>query len=167
MPFRIQRVPRGLNELLSIFGGNTPNELEDRVRASLDVLQMYGIQQRQTFTASNAALAEATDVSNTPSTNWIVLFQASITITKTATMTALNASIGIRYNGNVNEEETLAASANLGPFGATETGLVTLNYVAPYPRLLPPRTQFVGRMGILGTDATASVFIGANYGVLG
>lgn len=41
MPFRIQRVPRGLNQLLKIFGGETPIELEDRVRGTIDLGKYY------------------------------------------------------------------------------------------------------------------------------
>lgn len=42
MPFRIQRTPIGLNAFFRFFGGETPTELEDRVRGSVDLTDMYG-----------------------------------------------------------------------------------------------------------------------------
>lgn len=165
MPFRIQRVPVGLLNLLSIAGGATPTELEDRVRSTLDLLQFYGVQQRQTFSANDPAAAEGTGVNLVLPNAWGVLFAASVTIIKTATMTALRGAVAIRYNGDVNQEEGLA-SEELGPFGATETGAVSVIPLLPYPRLLPPNTRILGRASIIGTDATCNLTVGANFGVL-
>lgn len=81
MPNKIQRVPRGLAELLSTFGGQTPIELEDRVRAQIDSLQFYGLSQR-TFASANSGGPAASSLT-TPqavvipsSTSWSVLFAA-------------------------------------------------------------------------------------------
>lgn len=166
MPFRIQRVPRGLNELLNIFGGGTPTELEDRVRSTLDTLQCYGMQQRQVFGANNAALAENGSIVFVPSTvQWMMLFGVTVTVIKTATATALRAASFIRYNADLNQEAALA-SDDLGPFGATETGAATVVFRCPFPLLLPPNTSIGARLQILGTDATANVTIGADFGLL-
>jgi hypothetical protein len=167
MPQKIQRVPRGLNDLLSISGGTTPVELEDRVRSTLELIQFYGLQQRAVFAGNNPAVAENVGVVVTPSVGaWIVLFGASATIIKTATMTALRASISYRLAGDVNQEPALA-SEELGPFGATETGAVSVVFRAPFPLILPPNTVFVARAQIIGTDATANVTVGVEAGILG
>ena len=165
MPFRIQRVPRGLNELLSIFGGATPTELEDRVRTILDALQMYGLSQRQVLTASNAALTEGTALGIAFSaTQWSVLFGAELQIAKTGTMTALRGSIRLQRTSS--SSVTIAAE-ELGPFGATETGTVRLPFWAPYPILVPPNSFLFGRADIIGTDANCNATIAAEFGLVG
>jgi len=167
VPFRIQRVPRGLNELLSIFGGSTPTELEDRVQATLDLLQMYGLTQEQVRGANNPAEVENGTVGFVLSTTqWTVLFDLTATFIKTATMTALRASCGIRISSDVSQEVTLG-SDQLGPFGATETGAAMLIPALPYPRLLAPNTLVWGRPNIIGTDANVNITVGAHFGVVG
>lgn len=166
MPFVIQRVSRGLNELLSLFGGQTPRELEDRVRGTVELLQFYGTQQRRVVTGSNGALAEATATTLVLSTSWCILFGCAITAVKTATMTALRLDLAIRYNSDASQEAGLASMEG-GPFGATETGNVSLIFRAPYPMILPPNTALTVRLPIIGTDATAAVVFGADLGILG
>jgi len=167
VPFRIQRVPRGLNELLSIFGGQTPVELEDRVRGTLDLLQLYGLSQERVQGLNSAALAENTNLAFALSnTQWTVLFDATVTVIKTATVTAIRASVSVRLNADPNQEYALA-SESLGPFGATETGAATVVARLSYPRLCPPGSLIVGRLDILGTDANANVTVGAHFGTVG
>lgn len=167
MAFRIQRVPRGLNELMSIFGGATPQELEDRVRGTVDLLQMYGLNQERVQGLNNAALAENTNIAFAMSnTQWTVLFDASMTVIKTATVTAIRAVVSVRLNSDPNQEYALA-SESLGPFGATETGAASCIARLSYPRLCPPGSLIVGRLDILGTDATANCTVGAHFGVVG
>lgn len=166
MPFQIQRVPRGLNELLSIFGGGTPHELEDRVRVSLEALQFYGAMQRRVVSNADAAMAEGSQVVVIPSTtNWFVLFGATAQCTKTATMTALSLALTVALNNQSTQEFGLAFT-EFQRFGATETGLVDVTHVCPYPLVLPPNTAISARLRILGTDATASTSITAHVGVL-
>lgn len=166
MPFKIQRVPRGLNDLLAIFGGGTPVELEDRVRGSLDFLQFYGLTQQQFPNSANAALAEAGVVSIlVPSNQVWVLFSVNGVITKTATMTAAEFSIGIGIT--LGASSGIFSSGSLAPFGATETGVVQRGFCLPYPRILLPGSQIFLSLSILGTDATANVGLNACVGVLG
>lgn len=166
MPLKIQRVPRGLIELLNMSGGETPRELEDRVRATLDLLQVYGLMQRRIFSANNAAAAEGTAVQVIPSsTQWTILFDLGCTIIKTATVTALRAAVEISLNNDVNQVIGLE-SAELGPFGATETGAAGFAHNCPYPRILPPNTAFQARPNIIGTDATCNISVFAHVGVL-
>jgi len=167
VPFRIQRPARGLNDLLSIFGGGTPSELEDRVRGTIELVQFYALNQRQVATTSNGALVEGNALVLVPSASqWVVLFDLTCTIVKTATMTALRGATFIRYNNDQNQEAAIA-SEELGPFGATETGAVTVTGGLYYPRLLPPGSAVGCRCQIIGTDANASVILGANFGVVG
>jgi hypothetical protein len=94
VPFKIQRVPRGLQNLLSTSGGNTPVDLEDRVQASLDLLQFYGATQLNSAFDS-AVIVEGGSVSMTLNTTpasvptpWVLLYALWATVLKTATMTA-------------------------------------------------------------------------------
>lgn len=165
MPFRIQRVPRGLGDLLSIFGGVTPTELEDRARLTLESLQMYGTTQLQSIFGNSAAAAEGSLISLPLNADrWTVLFCAWGAIQKTATMTALRASVVLNRR---TQYSPLLFTSDLGPFGATETGTVNLGGFLPYPLLCPPGS-FVGCVAnVIGTDATANVSIFAEYGTLG
>ncbi|HZN25342.1 MAG TPA: hypothetical protein VFB75_14040 [Burkholderiales bacterium] len=168
MPFSIQRVPQGLLNLLNIKGGKTPIELEDRVRCALEMLQMYGLQQVQRLTASGATAEGASQAIVLSTTNWTVLFGASVSFSKTATMTALWGSILLfRGGGPVGTAGLVLASGPGGPFGATETGTVQIPWIAPYPWLCPPNTSINGTPQIIGTDATCTTVISCEIGVLG
>ena len=161
---KIQRVPRGLNELLSIVGGQTPAELEQRTRLTLESIQFYGTQQLQSGFANNAAAAEAAAVNLTlhPSA-WTVLFGAQGAILKTGTMTALRGEVGIVRRTQFG---VMLFAEELGPFGATETGTVSWGGYLPYPLLCPPGTIVNARASVIGTDATANVSVFAEFGVL-
>lgn len=167
MPFGIQRVARGVMELLSLQGGEGPKSLEDQVKATLDLLQFYGLQQLQTITANNAALAEGGFVSVIPSSrNWTVLFTAVSSVNITATMTALDHVIVLQRNGPAATTSPIAHRARTN-FGATVTGFDHLPVIFPYPMLLPPNTQISASPSIIGTDATADVTIRCEIGSLG
>lgn len=167
MPFKIDRVPQGLLNLLATRGGGTPAELEDRLRSTIDVLQMYALQQVQRFSGANAALAEnvATGVVLS-ATNWAIIFSAAGSITKTATMTALRAGILLRPNGDQSLQH-LVASAELGPFGATETGATSVIWEPAYPRVVPPATAVLIIPQIIGTDANCAASVEVFAGLLG
>lgn len=166
MPFKISRVPRGLVDLLSAFGGVTPPELEDRIRAVVELVQFYGMQHLTVQSANNAAAAKGVGVVITPSTtNWAVLFMATTSIVKTATVTALSGQVFIRRSSGL--FNMCVAERALGPFGAAETGVAAVPFIPPYPMLLPPGSTITGVANILGTDATANVIVGAEFGLLG
>src|SRR5262245_53194925 len=121
----IQRVPRGLSNLLSIFGGRQPEGLSDELVGSLELLQFYALMQRTTLTAQDGALAEGGTVTVNLGANWVVLLSASAAVVKTATMTALELSVAV----NRGPAGPPYASRNFAPFGATETGTVNLPFV--------------------------------------
>lgn len=161
--FKIQRVPRGLNELLSIQGGATPVALLEHVHGVIDLLPLYGLSQLQVQTANNAALAENGNVAVVvPNNQWWILFNCHGTFVKTATATALRGDIELVIGGN----RIQTRSEELGPFGATETGNCRVCYEPSQPRLLPPASEVRAVLAILGTDATANVSINAMVGVL-
>lgn len=166
----VQRVPQGLLDVLSIKGVDfLPSELSRQVVPVLELLQYYGLQQQQVVFNNNPVLAEAgtvgtTNVVGDSANKWAILFGATATIGKTATMTAARISIVVQRNGS---NGLTVASEEMGPFGATETGAANLAWVAPYPLLLRPPWDIRAFLGILGTDATASVSIVAELGLLG
>lgn len=153
--------------MLSIFGGATPTELEDRVRPTIDLLQMYGLTQGQTKAANDPASPEnGTTGVVLSATQWTVVFAVTATVIKTATVTALRVSCGIRISADLTQEFALA-SESLDPFGATETGAATVVGRISYPILCPPGSLAIGRIQILGTDATANITVGAYFGTVG
>jgi len=169
VPFKIQRVPQGLLNLLSIFGGGTPVELEDRVRSTIDLTQFYALQQRRVLLNTDPALAENGSVVVAANTDpltrsWAVLFGASMGVIKTATMTAARVSVEMARGGQANSISL--ASGELSPFGATETGAAGVSFWAPYPILLVPPWSIFGRLQILGTDATANCTCVCEIGIL-
>lgn len=165
MPFQIQRLPTGLGQVLSTFGGHTPRHLEEGVHGSIELLQNYGLTQLQSGFASNAAAAEGTAVNVVLSaTSWTVLFGASVLVTKTGTMTALATILGLNRGTQFGQQ---LAAQEFTAFGATVTGNVVTPWRAPYPLLCPPGTIVNGQASIIGTDATANVNVFAEFGVLG
>jgi len=156
----IQRVARGLGQLLTIDGGQLPRTLLPDTRATIDTMQFYGLTQFQRLSNSNAAATEGSIFSFTVPDNvtW-VLFDFGLTIVKTATMTAAWMTFQIN--------STPIFGQSMGPFGATESGTIGAGASMPYPRILLPGTQVFGALNILGTDANANAGASINIGVLG
>lgn len=164
MAFKIQRVPRGLNELLSIAGGATPVELEERTRGTLELLQFYASTQLQAVSANNAAVVEAnTLLVKMSAERWTVLFSASATFVKTATVTALRGTISLNRRTPF---DAVLFTEELGPFGATETGGANFGGMLPYPLLCPPDSILRVTPNIIGTDANVNATIIAEFGLL-
>lgn len=171
MSEKIQRVPRGLLELLSIHGGLSTKMLRDDVGGVLEQLQFYGLMQRQTLEVQNAALTEANQVGlvtgpaavSAATRSWAVLFGASVHVLKTATQTALDVSLSITRGGGA---ALFVANKVFTPFGAGETGTSSFGWFAPYPLLMPPTWDVNALLGILAGDANANVTLRAEVGVL-
>lgn len=169
MPFNIQRVPRGLNDLLSAFGGATPTELEDRLRATVDCTQLYGLTQRQVITRTAAALPQNSFVSIAGQDpviveRWAVLYAATAIVVRTATMTALRFGVKVVRGGG---SASTFVHVDGSPFAATDLGTSEAPFVAPYPILLPPPWDIRGFLNTVGTDATVALTISCEVGVLG
>lgn len=165
MALTIQRVPRGIAELLSIFGGRAPTELAQLVNGCIDLTQFYGLTQWQIRANSNPALAEGSTIAlNVPPEEWWVVYSVTGLIAKTATMTALSTSLLI---GPDPGSLSAVASKDDTTFGATLAGASRIVWYAPYPRLVPPGSRISFALDILGTDATANCSLTASLGVLG
>lgn len=164
MPFKIQRVPRGLNDLLSIFGGATPTELEDRIAGNIDLLQFYGQTQLQTA-FQNAPAAVVGGGAGTPLSpdHWCVLFGCHGSVAKTAAMTAFSGTIAV--NRRTQFSPLVHTCLTLQPYGATEVGTVSFGGMLPYPLLCPPGTQVDFFVRILAGVANVNVSIFAEFGV--
>ena len=159
MPFRIQRTPRGLPNLLGLFGGNTPIELEDRIRGTLDLTQAYGAPVRTLLQGASGALTEGTAIGLGPpfsdqlaACQFYLLYGMSLSITQTATLTALSMSLWLA----IQPSGYAVASQEFTQFGATVTGAKKLSWYAPYPILLPSRFNPFGTVDIIGTDANVA-----------
>jgi len=159
MSQKIQRVPKGLADALSLAGSFAPASLMDEVRGTLELLQFFGQQQRSRFSNSGTPAEAVPVVLSVPNNQWWVLFAAATGATKTATMTALRVALFVNT--------IVVNSVEGGPFGATETGVVHCSFVPGYPLLLAPGGSILGSCPIIGTDATATVTIQCEVGVLG
>lgn len=164
MAEQIQRQPGGLAELLLTFGGVTPREIAPEVKGVLELLQFYGLGTRRIITASGAPVEGGALTVATPA-NWSVLFAAETNFTKTATLTALSVSLMVSRFPNISEAICVAA-AEYTAFGATATGGTRLPFVPPYAWLLPPLTNIFAVPDIIGTDATLTMGVRAEIGVL-
>lgn len=162
---RIQRVPRGLNELLSLAGGQTPTGLLAEVRPGLELLQLYGLNQLTVRTLNDPAAPETGTVGFTiDDRSWAILFHCELAVVGTASMTALSTVITL-------QRRTLTslaiATKEFTQFGATVTGFKRLAMQMPYPLVCPPGSRVFGGIDILGTDATCNATFTAEYGLLG
>ena len=166
MPFTIQRNPKSLGSLLSTFGGETPRVMADQVYAGVDLLQFYG-GQRQLAQINNGTLAQGQSLpagsSIMPPNVPFVLYGASLSITRTATMTNLGLSIWI----GIGNTGYAVASAEFQRFGATALGVAKLSWYAPYPIVLPAGTSVFSTLDMLGTDATANAGFSVDHCPLG
>lgn len=160
---QIQRVAGGIQNVLNLFGPPTFNELEANLQGTINLLQFYALAQRSMVSNANAALAEATALDIGPFSVWTLIMGVELRIVKTATVTALRASIAASRG---NTFQTLVAE-ELGPFGATETGIAKVVKWFDEPLICPPGTILRGLVDILGTDANCSATIQAEVGALG
>lgn len=165
MPGLVQRVPAGLLQVLnSVSQGENPRLLADDVQGVLELLQFYGLSQRQILQNQNAALTAGTPLGVNLPNSWCVFYGADIRIAKTATLTALRGSISLlRTSGS----SLVLASADLGPYGATQVGNASVPFWAPYPMLIPPGGVILSRADIIGTDASVNATLTVEVGVLG
>jgi len=162
---KIQRVPKGLLELLSLAGGQTPFLLDGIVHGQLELLQYYGLTQLQSVFVNNGAVAEGGTVQLNLPTAWCVLFGAELVVAKTATCTDLRG--GIRLNRGTGLSLTLREEPMMPFFVQAAVGTLTLGYVCPYPLLCPPGSIVIGQIALLEVDATCNATIAAEFGVLG
>lgn len=161
---KVQRVPEGLLQLLSLQGGRTPSEIENSIQGALDLLQFYGLTQLQTGGAGPTACAVGVGITFTPAPNaWSVLFAATGTAILTATMTTSWLFLGYqRRPGATMPIATGEVSAT-----AAVAGNQTLGAILPYPLLLPPGATLFLTPETIGVDATVTLVLQAEYGVLG
>lgn len=169
MPGLIQRVPPGLANVLGVYGAEQPNRLLDEVRATMDLLQFYALNQRQYRSSTDAAMAEGGSVGLTlspaQSNQWALLIGLDFGVLKTATMTALSTSL---LMGRPGTATLITVAANeFQRFGATETGYARVVYRPDTPVICPPGSTIFGAIDILGTDATCNGTITAEWGLLG
>jgi len=163
VPLAIQRVPRALSDLLSIFGGQTPQQLGDQVLGTVELLQFYGLNQQQFLNATDGALAIGGTVSLTVPANqyWVLLgAHAVITVPVGGTAARLNVNLG---NGS-----SFVALANEQITAGVVAGQdFRVPCVMPYPRILLPNYSIRAQLEHLAGAAAASVGITAQIGVLG
>jgi hypothetical protein len=156
--FKIQRTPRALSDVLSIFGGLTPRELAEEVRGTVDLLQFYARSQQQVQNASNAALAAPGFLTLTvPLSQTWVLFAASMRVTTPAGATDIKAAISV--------QGVTVAWEDFVPIVPGEFHIVP--FVAPYPLILLPGSQLSGVLIALSGAANANCAFDALVGVLG
>jgi hypothetical protein len=160
---QIQRVPRALSDLLSIFGGQTPQMLSDENHGIVDLLQFYGLNQQQFLNATDAALAIGGNATLTvPSNQYWLLFGAHAVATIPAAATAIRLNVNA---GNGSSFVALATDQLTAGVVAGQDFRVPI--VMPYPRLLLPNYSIRAQLEHLAGAATASVGITAQVGVLG
>lgn len=165
MPFPIQRVPQGLGQLLSSFGGQTPQALADQIFGVVELLQFYGLQQRVTLTNSAAGVASSTTTAQatvTPSaTQWSVLFSIHTTVLVLAGTTEVGFGCTItRPSGSV----IVLECKDIVPVVGSR---LCVTFAARFPIMLPPGSQ-VGVLlySTLGS-ATQDVAVTCDVGLLG
>lgn len=164
MPFRIQRVPRGLGNVLSIFGGETPQLLAEEVHGSLDLMQAYGLSQRQVFTFTAAAQTTGGQAIGTPSVDrWCILHAAFATVDANVGLTALAASIGI-IRGTAGPS-ILVAYEQMNPVIAQNFSW-RLCWQPSYCWLLPPGSQIFVLLNVLTGIANTAISVTAEVGIL-
>jgi hypothetical protein len=167
MPFPIQRVPQGLSQLLSTFGGQTPMAMADQVIGVLDLLQFYGLSQRQTLTMGVAGAGASTTDPQAfviPSaSNWSVLFTVHATLVLQVGTTSVGFGVSVQRPGSG------AAALETRDYG---TGLVVgsrlcVAHQPGQPLLLPPGSRVGGWMYSTLGSGVQDVAVTADIGVLG
>lgn len=155
----VQRVPGGLLELLSAkTSGYTLSGLLPDVRPTLDMLQMFGLGQPIEHVVSlNAAAAPGAAATQAiPATQWWMLYAASVSIGKTATLTSAGVSLVV-LNGFGAAPVYLDRAVDTLPTAASVSLVPLVTFVPSYPMLLPPGSVLLGVVDVLGVDPTVLI----------
>lgn len=165
----IQRVARGLTEMLGAYGPDGPRTFEDGVRGVVSLESFYARQQ-QTTTSIQGTVAESGEVvfpTSAGVVNWTYITAVSLRIQSTATMTAYAGSIAMRMPTNFGPWVDLAhGNWNDGGLGVNRS-FVVCEYVPSLPFLLSPGQILRGRLDALGADPTAQINLQVLFGALG
>jgi len=160
MPLPIQRQPRGLAAVLSLFGGKTPQVLMDEIRGHVDLLQFYGATQKQIRSVTNAAAAVNTFVTLTvPSNETWILFHCAPSIIAPAGLTDFTLAATI--------EGSTVSWAREGAGIAVGEICPCAPFVPPYPYVLLPGSQLSAVPLRISGAANLSCTLTASVGVLG
>lgn len=171
-PQDIQRFPQGLLNVLNMqAGGETPRVLSETVVGTMELLQFYGLTQRQVLTRGAAAQVVGTPMLLSagtfplPVSSWCVLFAATASIVNAAAMTAAELSIQVRRGGSGFVSLTFEryTAADVG-FASGSNGLA---FETHYPLLLPPGSDVGALLTNLQGVANATLSLTVEVGVLG
>lgn len=164
-PWSIQRVAQGLLNTLNIRGGQTPTELEPKVRGTVNLLQFFGSQQVQTLTSGSGAVAASatTPQATVTLTDWAVLFCAQAAELPQAGRTESGFGVSIKRPG---QRGCLYATRDVGPYAAGTITTLSVAFVPPEPMILPPGTV-IGILGYSGPGGNGIYSITVDLGNLG
>jgi len=165
-PFSIQRVARSLGDVLSLVGGEGPKELSESVYPTLELLQFYGLQQRQVMFGNAAGQVQGGSVTLTPSADrWSLLFGIDAAADCNAGLTGMALQILIRRQG-VAGPSWPVASRELNPVIAANFTF-HVDWQPGYPLLLPPGTAIFTVLSLLTGLANTTISCTAEIGLFG
>lgn len=160
-PQDIQRVPRGLLELLGMqSAGATPRELAPAVSPSIELMQFYALQQQISLGTTDATMAESDAIEFTVPANrlWLLMNAGAISsfigAVSIACYIAITPPGGFRTPLATYREVTTDATTGFFPLAV---------YTAPYPRILLPGTVLGFYMAMLSAadlNVTFSAIVG-------
>jgi hypothetical protein len=164
-PWSIQRVAQGLLNILNIRGGRTPDELEAKVRGTLNLLQLYGLQQQQVLTSGSGAVAASPNVPQATITlaNWALLYCAQAAEIPQAGRTQSGVGVSIARPG---QRQCVYAPINVGPYAAASVTILSTAFHPSEPMILPPGTV-IGVLGFSGPGGNGIYSITCDLGNLG
>lgn len=139
----LQRYPAGLLELIGAKNnGQAPSRLSDETRGVFDLTQFMG--KPESVNGFGASVVEGASVVITvPSTEYWLLYAASIHATLAVAMTNLCMSIQLGEElTSPNPQPSIARGQVTGPF--TSSGRTVADWTAPYPMILAPGTTIWG-----------------------
>jgi hypothetical protein len=140
LPFPIQRTPRGLLELLSVFGGDAPRLLDEEVSGIVDLRDFYGADRMINTQTVGAAGAYPRTVSTTPVGTTIRVHNFGAQLNNVAAGAANAYYIGLVRLQDPNQIQVPVFSAVYqAPAAGYAAGtLLDFGGQLPYPRVIPP-----------------------------
>lgn len=168
-PGSIQRVPAGLLNVLGMqSAGSTPPELAQLVSGVIDLLQFYGLTQRQVLSATQVAVGPLTDLNLelTPPTAWGILFNANANAGIVAGMTGMQIVLGLQ-RGATGVFAAVASKIYLNAAGDLDDSGLWAIFNPAYPLLLPPSSTLRVHLGGVAGVAGADIGVVGEIGLLG
>lgn len=159
--YPIQRVPRGLTNVLGAVNALNPPTMEGRLSAHIDLLQFYGQAQLQDRSSAAAGGVGTSALLTVPANEWWIVYHCGVQWTTDATVTF--AAFVLNFAGTPVKWQSFTNAAPI--MWAASSRQVHMPHDFGYPKALAPGRTINGTLSDLAGTASLNFQVNALIGV--